>query len=142
MSGFEAKTATLRIPSNPKAGDSLDKDADLSFQEILDEEEAISRSVADQSKNMQNLAIRLTLKRLVSQFPGFEMPYLINLFIKSGLSQAKESLATLEKEIGDLRKSAKDMYDAKLSAKASSVHPGVLAFYNEEVCCILSKLTA
>ncbi|VDL88978.1 unnamed protein product [Schistocephalus solidus] len=182
---FEAKAAAAavvpptapRLPSNSKDADSLDKDVDLSFQEILDEEEAISRSVADQSKNMQTLAIQLTLKRLVSQYPGFEKPYLINLFIKSGmdeeatrqrlaedgrtaeplpsftpliptdsppntrppasvtvgsLHQAKESLATLEKEIDGLRRSMKEIHAARLGAKAASAHPGVVAFYNEE----------
>uniref|UniRef100_A0A0X3P3I1 Smr domain-containing protein n=2 Tax=Schistocephalus solidus TaxID=70667 RepID=A0A0X3P3I1_SCHSO len=190
---FEAKAAAAavvpptapRLPSNSKDADSLDKDVDLSFQEILDEEEAISRSVADQSKNMQTLAIQLTLKRLVSQYPGFEKPYLINLFIKSGmdeeatrqrlaedgrtaeplpsftpliptdsppntrppasvtvgsLHQAKESLATLEKEIDGLRRSMKEIHAARLGAKAASAHPGVVAFYNEELRMLRCRL--
>ncbi|BHF64327.1 hypothetical protein SprV_0200733000 [Sparganum proliferum] len=187
MSAFEANVApstALKTPS-PNDGDSLDKDVDLSFQEILDEEEAISRSVADQSKNMQTLAVQLTLKRLASQFPGFEKPYLINLFIKSGMNEdatrqhlaehgraaeplppftplvpmgspaatrppasvtvsslplAKESLATLEEEIDGIRRSIKDLHDVRLGAKANSVHPGVVAFYNEELRTLRCRL--
>ncbi|KAL7064611.1 hypothetical protein AAHC03_04856 [Spirometra sp. Aus1] len=187
MSAFEANVVpptALKTP-NPNDGGSLDKDEDLSFQEILDEEEAISRSVADQSKSMQTLAVQLTLKRLASQFPGFEKPYLINLFIKSGMDEdatrqhlaehgraaeplppfttlvpvgspaatrppasvtvsslplAKESLATLEEEIDGIRRSIKGLHDVRLGAKSNSVHPGVVAFYNEELRTLRCRL--
>ncbi|CAH8546980.1 unnamed protein product [Heterobilharzia americana] len=59
----------------------------LSLQEIQDEEEALNRSIEDQKIRLQTLANQLSLSRLKAQFPGIEISYLENLFIRFDLSE-------------------------------------------------------
>ncbi|CAH8850464.1 unnamed protein product [Trichobilharzia szidati] len=59
----------------------------LSLQEIQDEEEALNRSIEDQKVRLQTLANQLCLSRLKAQFPGIEINYLENLFIRFDLNE-------------------------------------------------------
>ncbi|VDD75062.1 unnamed protein product [Mesocestoides corti] len=167
-SKFVAKPAGEQTPQKPN-------EENLSLKEILEEGQAIRRSVADQAKNTQKLAVQLTLHRLAGRFPSFTKPYLVELLVQFDYDEEKllnyletegydplpvpplipqattdgrttsnnstilpvddamQSLQLLEAEIADIRENMSNLKDIMSKAYRTHSHPGVIAFYNDEL---------
>ncbi|CDS42364.1 NEDD4 binding protein 2 1 [Echinococcus multilocularis] len=143
---------------------------------IIEEDEARRRSLADNSKNNQTLAVRLRFHRLADQFPSFTKSYLAELFAQFGFNEdrvrqhleaeghkaqpapsvvslkeieepadsspfppssistdATQSLNLLELEVADLRENIKQMKATLAKIRQTRTHPGVAAFYRDEL---------
>ncbi|KAL5110598.1 NEDD4-binding protein 2-like 1 [Taenia crassiceps] len=161
ISGFRSKVpstsaspvVSLQVPSE-SADHQTFSTTPPRLSVIIEEDEARRRLLADKSKNNQTLAVRLRLRRLVDQFPSFTKSYLAGLFAQFDFNEDKESeeliesspfslpsvstdaaqsLNLLELEVADLRENIKQMKTTLVKIRQTRTHPGVVAFYRDEL---------